>query len=97
MNEAIRKYLSEIGSKGGKAGTGKAKARTSKQAKTAKGRERHALGGNHWKASITDVEAIAIKSRFKLFICEIMRDFNISSEPALRSLLLGKTWRKFSA
>lgn len=35
MNESIRTYLSAIGTKGGKAGTGKSKARTHSQAKNA--------------------------------------------------------------
>jgi len=35
VNPQITKYLSAIGSKGGKAGTGKAKARTSEQARKA--------------------------------------------------------------
>ena len=35
MNEEARKYLASIGARGGKAGTGKAKARTKAQARKA--------------------------------------------------------------
>jgi len=35
MKDEIRQYLAEIGRKGGAAGTGKAKARTSEQARAA--------------------------------------------------------------
>lgn len=35
MHEEAKKYLASIGSKGGKAGTGKAKARTKAQARAA--------------------------------------------------------------
>ena len=35
LNEGAKKYLASIGSKGGKAGTGKAKARTKAQARKA--------------------------------------------------------------
>ena len=35
MHEEAKKYLAAIGSKGGKAGTGKSKARTSAQARKA--------------------------------------------------------------
>lgn len=35
MSDAVQKYLASIGSKGGKAGTGKSKARTPEQARKA--------------------------------------------------------------
>lgn len=61
-----------------------------------KGRDVKADGGNHWKASISDKDAIAIRAQHREFCDNMAARFGITRD-ALRSLLLGKTWKKYAS